>query len=430
MQRKFYEVLKNWKSNDCKIPLMVVGARQIGKTYIIDEFCKNEFDDYIYINFMKQPNIVKIFEEDTEFEVKVRKFELEINKKINPENTVIFFDEIQESEKTITSLKFFCESELPYKIICAGSLLGVKLHRFHSSFPVGKVQIKFMYPMDFEEFLWALDKKMWADEIRRCYNNLEEISIHDKLMELYRTYLCIGGMPEAIKEYKKVNEEILLWNQNSVKDIILSYIADMTRYTTSSIETIKIEKVYKTIPTILAKENKKFKYVEIEKKASKREYESAIDWLVSSNLVYQCTLVNKIEAPLKAFEQLDYFKLYVNDVGILTSLLEIKFSDILLNNNFMLKGAIAENYVAQAFATNGITLNYWKSKNNAEIDFLLYNDDGIIPVEVKADENTKAKSFNLYMEKYKPKYGIRISAKNFGFNNNIKSIPLYAVFCI
>lgn len=430
MQRKFYEVLKKWKENDSEIPLMVVGARQIGKTYIIDEFCKKEFEDYIYINFMKQPNIVKLFEEETEFEVKVKRLELEINKKIDPEKTVIFFDEIQESEKAITSLKFFCESEKPYKIVCAGSLLGVKLHRFNSSFPVGKVQIKFMYPMDFEEFLWALDKKMWADEIRRCYNNLEEISIHEKLMELYRTYLCIGGMPEAIKAYKNVNEEILLWNQNSVKDIILSYIADMTRYTKSSAETVKIEKVYKTIPTVLAKENKKFKYIEIEKSANKREYESAIDWLVSSNLVYQCILVNKIEAPLKAFEQLDHFKLYVNDVGILTALLEIKFSDILLNNNFMFKGAIAENYVAQAFATNGITLNYWKSKNNAEIDFMLYNDDGIIPVEVKADENTRAKSFNLYMEKYKPKYGIKISAKNFGYSNNIKSIPLYAVFCI
>lgn len=430
MKRKFYNVLMDWKNKNINIPLMVIGARQIGKTYIIDQFCKNEFEDYIYINLMEKQSIVKIFEENSDFENKVRKLELELNRKIIPEKTIVFIDEIQESENAISSLKAFCESNLNYRIICAGSLLGVKIRRFKSSFPVGKVQIEFMHPMDFEEFLIALNKQMWVDEIKRCYENLEEISIHDKLLDMYRTYLCIGGMPAAVLEYKKVNEDILLWNRDILKNIVLSYLADMNKYTLNNSESIKIEKVYNTIPSSLAKENKKFKYVNIEKGANKRGFESAIDWLESSEMIYKCKYVNKVEIPLKVYAQENTFKLYLNDIGILTALLEIEFSEILLNENFMFKGAIVENYVAQTFKTNGISLYYWNSGNKAEIDFLLYNKDGIIPVEVKAGDNTQSKSLNIYKEKYHPKYSIRISTKNFGLANNIKSIPLYATFCI
>ncbi len=430
MKRKFYNVLQEWKNKNSNTPLMVVGARQVGKTYIINEFCKNEFEDYIYINLMEKQSIVKIFEESTDFEVKVKKIELELNRKIIPDKTVVFIDEIQESESAISSLKAFCESNLPYKIICAGSLLGVKIRRFKSAFPVGKVQIEFMHPMDFEEFLIALDKKMWVDEIKKCYTNLEEISIHDKLIDIYRTYLCIGGMPNAVLNYKNVNEEILLWNRNILRDIILSYLADMNKYTLNNNESIKIEKVYNTIPSSLAKENKKFKYVDIEKGANKRGFESSIDWLEASEIIYKSKYVNKIEIPIKAYAEEDTFKLYLNDVGILTSLLEIEPAEILLNEKFMFKGAITENYVAQAFRTNGISLYYWNSGNKAEIDFLIYNKDGIIPVEVKAGDNTQSKSLNVYKEKYKPQYAIRLSTKNFGFTNGIKSIPLYATFCI
>lgn len=409
---------------------MVVGARQIGKTYIINEFCKSEFKDYIYINLMEKQSIVKIFEEDSDFDLKLRKLELELNRKIIPEKTIVFIDEIQESEKAISTLKAFCESKLHYRIICAGSLLGVKIKRFKSSFPVGKVQIEFMHPMDFEEFLIALDKQMWVDEIKRCYDNLEEISIHDKLIDMYRAYLCIGGMPAAVLDYKNANEDILLWNKNILKNVILSYLADMNKYTLNNSESIKIEKVYNAIPGSLAKENKKFKYVDIEKGANKRGFETAIDWLESSEMIYKCKKINKVEPPLKVYASDDTFKLYLSDVGILTSLLEIEFSEILLNSNFMFKGAIVENYVAQAFTMNNISLYYWNSANKAEIDFLLYNKDGIIPVEVKAGDNTQSKSLKIYKDKYNPKYCIRISSKNFGFTNGIKSIPLYATFCI
>ncbi len=430
MKRKFYNTLLDWKKTNIEMPLMVIGARQIGKTYIIQEFCKNEFEDYIYINLWEKPSFVKIFDEEIDFESKIRKIELELNKKINPEKTIIFFDEIQESESAISSLKAFCESELPYKIVCAGSLLGVKVKRFHAPFPVGKVRIEYMYPMDFEEFLLALGKEMWIEEIKRCYENLEETSIHEKLLDLYRTYLCIGGMPAAINAFRKSNEEILLWNKNVVKDIIISYLADMNRYTDNNSESIKNEKVYNAIPSSLAKENKKFKYVDIEKGANKRTFESSIDWLIASNMIYKCSLINRPEPPLKVYVQEDTFKLYLSDVGILTSLLELNFSDILLNNEFMYKGSIAENYVAQALQTNGISLYYWNSGNMAEIDFLINNKDGIIPIEVKASDNTKSKSLNIYKEKYNPPYSIRLSTKNFGFTNGIKSIPLYAAFLI
>lgn len=430
MKRKFYNILMEWKNKDANIPLMVVGARQIGKTYIIDKFCKNEFEDYIYINLMEKQSIIRIFEEEENFETKVRKLELELNKKIIPKKTILFIDEIQESENVISSLKAFCESDIGYRVICAGSLLGVKIRRFKSSFPVGKVQIEFMHPMDFEEFLIALNKQMWVDEIRRCYNNLEEISIHEKLLDMYRTYLCIGGMPAAILEYKNVDEDILLWNKAILKNIVLSYLADMNKYTLNNNESIKIEKVYNAISSSLAKENKKFKYVYIEKGANKRGFESAIDWLEASNMIYKCKYVNKVEVPLKVYAKEEIFKLYLSDVGLLTSLLEIEFSEILLNKNFMFKGAIVENYIAQVFKTNNISLYYWNSGNKAEVDFLLYNEDGIIPVEVKAGDNTQSKSLNVYKEKYNPQYCIRVSTKNFGYTNGIKSIPLYAVFCI
>lgn len=430
MKRKFYNVLQDWKNNNVTTPLMVVGARQIGKTYIIDKFCKENFDNYIYVNLLEKKSIVSIFEEETDFEVKVKKLELELNQKINAENTVLFVDEVQESEGLISALKAFCESVVPYKIVVAGSLLGVKIHRFHSSFPVGKVRIEFMRPMDFEEFLMALEKEMWIEEIKKCYDKLEEISIHEKLLDYYRTYLCIGGMPQAVKDYKDKNEEILLFNKSILNSIIMSYLADMNKYTLNNNESIKIEKVYKSIPASLAKENKKFKYADIEKGANKRGFESSIDWLKSSELIYKCNLVNKIEPPLKAYEQDDYFKLYLSDVGLLTSLLEIDFSEILLNNEFMFKGAIAENYVAQALKTNNKSLYYWNSGNKAEIDFIIYNKDGIIPIEVKASNNTKAKSLKEYIDKYNPKYSIKMSTKNFGFSNGIKSIPLYAAFLI
>ena len=434
MQRKIYNEILKWKNDDITKPLMVIGSRQIGKTYIIEEFCKNEFENYIEINLQKTPNVVKIFEEKINPEEKFYKTLIEINQNFNIDTDVIFFDEVQESEQLISDLKFFCESEKPYKIIVAGSLLGVKLNRFHSSFPVGKVEMLNMYAMDFEEFLMALDKQMWIDEIKRCYEKNEAIIIHNKLLDLYRTYLYIGGMPESIKNYIMAKENIFDYKAKIKKDIIEAYISDMSKYIENVFEGAKIEQIYKSIPSQLGNKSKKFQYAKISKNARSRDYELPLDWLLASNMIIKCTNLTAIEIPPKAFEDSDYFKLYINDVGILSALLEIKFNDILLDRPYIYKGEIAENYVAQQFMSNGITLQYYKNdKNNnenMEIDFILYNDDGIIPVEVKADDNTKSNRLKKYINKYNPKYSIRISAKNFGFENNIKSVPLYATFLI
>ena len=431
-KRKIYEDLLKWKNTESKIPLMVVGARQIGKTYIIDEFCKKEFKKYIYINLLETPEIVSIFSRDINVMEKFKRMEIFLDTKIDIENTVIFFDEVQESEDIISALKFFCESEEKFKIICAGSLLGVKINRFKKSFPVGKVRILNMASMDFEGFLMANENFMLIDEIYNSYNKMIPIdnALHNKLIELYKMYLCVGGMPEAVKDIINKKMNILEFNKNIASDIIISYLNDMNKYVVSNDESIKIEAIYKSIPTQLSNPSNKFQYSKLNKNARSRDYIEPLNWLISSSMIYKSNLIKNIQIPLKGFIDENCFKLYLSDVGILTSLLGVKYNDIILDNLEIYKEIITENYVATQFVSNKNDLYYWNSSNKAEIDFLLYNDDGIIPVEVKANKNIKSKSLNMYIEKFKPKYSIRISNKNFGFENGIKSVPLYATFCI
>lgn len=431
MKRKIYNELIKWKKEDINTPLMVVGARQIGKTYTIDEFCKNEFTNYIYINLLNNKEIIEIFKENINTEEKIKKMELSLGHTIDYENTIIFFDEIQESEELISALKFFCESKVSYKIICAGSLLGVKINRFHSSFPVGKVRIINMYPMNFEEFLWAMDYEIAIPEIKRCYQENVKMSdsIHEKLLNYYRMFLCVGGMPRMVLSLKET-QKILEVDKSIASNIYKEYLMDMNKYVTNVTEGIKNETIYNSIPSQLANLSNKFQYGKINNNARKRDYETSLDWLISSKMVLRSNLVKKVEIPLKAYIDDDYFKLYLSDIGLLVSILEIRYNDIMLNKEFMYKGVLAENYVATELIHNYETLYYWKSENRAEIDFLINAKDGIIPIEVKANTNNNSKSLNLYMEKYKPSFAIRISSKNFGFENNIKSVPLYATFCI
>lgn len=419
------------EKEDINTPLMVVGARQIGKTYTIDEFCKNEFTNYIYINLLNNKEIIEIFKENINTEEKIKKMELSLGHTIDYENTIIFFDEIQESEELISALKFFFESKVSYKIICAGSLLGVKINRFHSSFPVGKVRIINMYPMNFEEFLWAMDYEIAIPEIKRCYQENVKMSdsIHEKLLNYYRMFLCVGGMPRMVLSLKET-QKILEVDKSIASNIYKEYLMDMNKYVTNVTEGIKNETIYNSIPSQLANLSNKFQYGKINNNARKRDYETSLDWLISSKMVLRSNLVKKVEIPLKAYIDDDYFKLYLSDIGLLVSILEIRYNDIMLNKEFMYKGVLAENYVATELIHNYETLYYWQSENRAEIDFLINAKDGIIPIEVKANTNNNSKSLNLYMEKYKPSFAIRISSKNFGFENNIKSVPLYATFCI
>ncbi len=432
MYRKIYQELLNWKNSSIEKPLMIIGARQIGKTYIIDEFCKKEFKEYIYINLLEQTEIIKIFKEEINTAEKFNRMKIYLDKDIDLENTIIFFDEVQESEEIISALKYFNESQKPFKIICAGSLLGVKLKRMHSSFPVGKVKMLNMYPMDFEEFLIANGSESLVDEIKKCYIKSTPMDsvLHEKALNLYRLYLCVGGMPEAVKDIIANEKDILKFDKTIIEDIYQSYLNDMNKYVSNKFEASKIETIYKSIPSQLGNMSNKFQYGKISSNARKRDYETALNWLLSSTMIHKCSILKKPEIPPLGFIIDDHFKLYLSDVGILVSMLQVKYNDIILDNLLQYKGIIAENYVATQLVAKNIPLMYWESGNQAEVDFILYNNDGIIPIEVKANDNVGSQSLNVYIKRYQPKYAIRISTKNFGFSNNIKSIPLYATFCI
>ncbi|MBR3324915.1 MAG: ATP-binding protein [Clostridia bacterium] len=430
MKREIYNKLIEWKNNNINMPFMLVGARQTGKTYILNEFCNNEFEKNLYINLDKSEDIREIFEETLEPDTIIQNIEALKNISIDINNTIVFLDEIQVSERAISSLKYFCESEKPYKIVCAGSLLGVKINRFKSSFPVGKVWIDYLYPMKFNEFLLAIGEEKLLDLIENGYKDMEPIIEvnHKKALKLYYDYICIGGMPASILQYIENGKSIANIDDDLLRIIITSYLADMAKYTENT-ESIKNTKIYNSIPSQLGKENKKFKYSLVEKSARSREYDSSLNWLLSSNMILKCDGVENPKSPLKA-NKVDNFKIYLSDMGLLRVLANIDKTEILLNKNMIYKGAITENYVAQVLYAKHHELFYWQQGNQYEVDFLINMEGDIIPIEVKAGDNTTSRSLNHYISKYKPKYSIRVSTKNFGFSNNIKSVPLYAVHLI
>ena len=375
MKRKIYNNLLEWKNNETnKKPLMVLGVRQSGKTYIIDEFCKNEFTNYIYINLLEQDNIIELYNSNLTSDEKFAQLKVLLNFDIEQNNTVIFIDEIQESEKLISELKYFCEKHNNVRIICAGSLLGVKLKRAKFSFPVGKVKMLDMYPMDFEEFLMAMNEELLIDLIKDAFTNNKKIasSIHEKALNLYRTYLITGGMPESVQNMVNTKGDYIKYDKTILKDILSSYFKDMNKYVTSETEALKISRVYNSLPTQLANNSNKFQYSKIDKNARAREYETSLDWLLASNMVLKSLSVKKPEIPLAGFTDNEVFKLYLSDVGILNNILGISLADILSDNISLYKGVIIENYVANELVCNKHDLYYWKNDNLAKIDFLLY----------------------------------------------------------
>lgn len=435
MKRKIYDELLKWKNNTDNVkPLMVLGVRQSGKTYIINEFCKNEYSNYVYVNLFENTNVIELYNSNLTSIEKFNRLKLLLDFDFENEDTILFIDEIQESEKLIAELKYFCENHNNVRIICAGSLLGVKLKRSKFSFPVGKVKMLNMYPMDFEEFLVAMNQEMLIDLIKDCYKNNKQITspIHEKALNLYRIYLITGGMPESVNNMVKTNGDYIKYDKTILTDIVSSYFKDMDKYVTNESEALRINRVYDSLPSQLSNISNKFQYSNVSKDARAREYATAIDWLEASNMVLRCKAIKTPEIPLEGFVDVDTFKLYLSDVGILNNILKLNIEDILNDNISLYKGVIAENFVANQLVCNGFDLYYYRSNNTSEVDFLLYTKDGIIPVEVKAGNATQSKSLKLYIEKYKPKYAIRISTKDFGYDpkTNIKSIPLYATFLI
>ena len=433
MRRKIYDELVKWKNSLKKKPLMLIGVRQCGKTYIIKEFCQNNYQNVIYVNLFSQDRIIDLYKSDFTSDEKFFQLKVLLDSELEDDDTIVFIDEIQESEELIAELKYFNEEHPKMHIICAGSLLGLKLKRLKKSFPVGKVAMLNMYPMDFEEFLWAMGEEQLIELLKQYYAKNKAVSngVHEKALNLYRIYLITGGMPESIQNMLDVGVDYIKYNTNIIPSIVEGYFSDMRKYVKNGSESLKVARIYDSLPNQLSNLSNKFQYSKIASNARSRDYESALEWLLASNLVLQAKAIKTPMIPLEGFVDSDTFKLYLSDIGILNYKLNIALSDILTDNISLYKGVIAENYVANQLVCKNYNLYYWRN-NDYEVDFLLYTKDGIIPMEVKANNNSTSKSLNKYMELYQPKYAIRISTTNFGYDpkTKIRTIPIYAIFCI
>lgn len=431
MKRKISNYLLEWKNDPKRMPLIINGARQVGKTYIVERFGIEHYESILYLNMEIESNLCKFLETELSPKKIIQYLEATKMQEIIPGKTLIFFDEIQACERALTSLKYFYEQIPEYHIIAAGSLLGVAINREKYSFPVGKVNEMNMYPFDFEEFLWALNMEKLVDEIKFHYARNEAMpdALHNLALDLYQKYFIIGGMPAVVVEFKETNSFIKV--QNIQNNILNEYIADMAKYSDPT-TSVKIRACYNSIPAQLAKENTKFQYKVVQRGGTATIFGEAIEWLILAGIVCKCQRLEHGFIPIAAYVDLINFKLYMADIGILTLRSKIPLQTVLspydLDNTFL--GAMTENYVAQAFATKGYDLLYWQSEGKAEVDFVLQIGDAVIPVEVKKGKRNRSKSLGVFVDKYKSPYSIRISKKNFGFENGIKSVPLYATFCI
>ena len=428
MKRKIYNYLLEWKNLKNKMPLILYGARQVGKTFIVNEFGEKNYKNTVYVNFEQDEKIIPYFESSLSPNDIINVLEKFYNSKIIPNQTLIFFDEIQNCNKALTSLKYFTEQAPEYDIIAAGSLLGVSINRENFSFPVGKVIMKTVYPMNFEEFLMACKKDLLIEQIKKSFQTSQPLNdiLHKEALELYKEYLIVGGMPMVINSYLE-NSETLKYTD--IQSLILSaYTSDMAKYTENS-QSIKTISAYESIPSQLGKENKKFQYAMIQKGARASLFGESIDWLLNAGLVLKCDKTSRGDVPPNMYADVSSFKIYMSDVGLLSNKSKITNNNI-DEYNQLYRGAITENYVAEELKTNGYDLYYWEATTGSEVDFIIIKDEKIVPIEVKSSENTKSKSLNSFVKQYKPDYSIRISSKNFGFENGIKSVPLYAVFLI
>ena len=431
MKRKISQFLIEWKNNPYRKPLILQGARQVGKTYSILEFGRNNYENVAYFNFETNPSIGKTFEESLEPGYLIPILSRIANQTIVREKTLIFFDEVQLCERAITSLKYFCENAPEYHVIVAGSLLGLAVGREKYSFPVGKVDMKTLYPMDFEEFLLALNEESLVTQIQNCYDNNTQMpqAVHEAAMNYYRQFLVVGGMPDCVDKFVETKDYILI--RHTQKTILASYLNDMSKYNREN-EIKKMRLVYDNITVQLSKKNTRFQYKLIKKGGRASEFENAIEWLTLSGIATRIYQVEQAVKPLENYRNIDSFKTYVSDVGLLCAKKDVVAEDVLYLSEELndFKGGMTENFVCCQLIANGYTCYYWLSLRGAEVDFIIQRAGKIIPVEVKSAENTKAKSLSVYIETYKPEYSIKISGKNFGFENGIKTIPLYATFCL
>lgn len=431
MYRKITTFLEQWKESEHRKPLILQGARQVGKTYSVLEFGRTHYDNVVYFNFETNPKLNETFDENISPDYLVPILSHIAGQTIVKERTLIVFDEVQLCERALTSLKYFCEDEPDYHIIVAGSLLGVAVNRARFSFPVGKVDMKTMYPMDVEEFMLALGEDDLVSRIKDCFDTDKPLpsALHDAAMNIYRQYLIVGGMPECVMQYAETKDFILV--RHTQDTILASYLNDMSKYNNLN-EIKKTRLAYDNITVQLSKKNTRFQYKLIKKGGRASEFENAIEWLCLSGIVSQVYRVEQIKKPLENYKDIDAFKIYVSDMGLLCAKKDVAANDILYMvdelNDF--KGGMTENYVNVQLSINGYNTYYWQSERGAEIDFIIQREGRLIPIEVKSADNTRAKSLKVYMDTFKPEYAIKLSSKNFGYEDNKKIVPLYAAFCI
>ena len=431
MYRKIMDYLKEWKGSEHRKPLILQGARQVGKTYSILEFGRTCYENVAYFNFETNPKLNETFAENISPDYLIPILSHIAGQTIIREKTLIVFDEVQLCERALTSLKYFCEDAPEYHIIVAGSLLGVAVNRARFSFPVGKVDMKTLYPMDMEEFMLAMGEEQLVELIKKCFQTDSPMpaALHDAAMQLYRQYLVVGGMPECVMQFIQTKDYILV--RNTQNTILASYLNDMSKYNNLN-EIKKTRLAYDNITVQLSKKNTRFQYKLIKKGGRASEFENAIEWLCLSRIVSQVYKVEQIKKPLENYRDIDAFKIYVSDLGLLCAKKELMANDILYMVKELddFKGGMTENYVNVQLSINGYHTYYWESARGAEIDFVIQREGKLIPIEVKSADNTRAKSLKIYMDTYEPDYAIKLSAKNFAFEDRKKIVPLYAAFCI
>lgn len=435
MLRKDYEKLLKWKNKTSRKPLLVLGVRQCGKTYLVKEFGSKEFENMAYINFDGNKGLQSIFDYDFDINRILDEIgSVVLNKKIIPGKTLLFLDEIQDCPRAIQSLKYFCENLPELHVIAAGSLLGIALKEQGISFPVGKVQRLEMFPMSFEEFVIA-------DGGEKYLNGMSKFPLGREISELYsvpmqkylQNYYIVGGMPEAVKiwiqthDYNQVEE---IQNQ-----ILKDYADDFGKHTTPD-TAIKIKLIWDAIPSQIAKDNNKFIFSHVKEGARAKDLEDALEWLVSAGLVYKLNLVQTPQLPLESMKDNTYFKIYMADVGLLRKKSNVNYRTILNGDESFIqfKGAFSENYIMSELKNLGVSAYFWRTKADAEVDFISDYEGVLFPIEVKSATNTKAKSLQLFCKRFSPKLAFKASLKNVGDNmieeTHIWNIPLYIFFKI
>ena len=425
MERSIYSSLKKWKESPTRKPLILQGARQVGKTYILKEFGAREYSEVVYINCDDNNDMQNMFV-DYDVDRIIRSLSAISGVSIKPSTTLLFLDEIQEVERGLASLKYFCEKAPEYHVAVAGSLLGITLHE-GTSFPVGKVDMLYMYPMDFEEFLLAMGKEQLVELLRS--NSWTALTpLRGMLTELLRQYYFVGGMPEAVKAYVERGD---IWEVRSIHSkIIDAYRNDMSKHAPKQ-QVQRINMVWNSIPLQLARDNKKFIYGALRKGARANDFEIAIQWLVDSGLVHKVHRISKPVVPLKFYEDMSSFKLFLLDCGLLGALSETPPEQILIGDNVFeeYKGAFTENYVLQQLKSLPRTFVYYYSNDNStlEIDFVVQHDTHIIPIEVKAEENLRAKSLRQFVTDNPGLHGVRFSMSDYREQDWLTNVPLWAV---